>query len=161
MRTQDQIPETISRALFQGHSLGDVLCLKKSHEESIYGAGYRLYESGNIRDSVKVFRFLGLLDPLNKKYLFALGVCEKALGQYRAAIDLFSLSALLDINDQRSFFQIGQCYLSLKELDKAHSAFRTVIHFEGKHSECNSDLKRRAEKMREECEKRLSEGVEA
>ena len=147
----NKIPDNFLDTLMQGFSLGDCIGFKEADQESIYTVGYQLYQSGKIQDAAKVFRFLGLMDPLNRKSLFALAACEKALGNYRAAIDLFSVAALLDIQDQQAFFEIGVYYMSLEEFDHAHSAFSTVAFFAGKPGG-QTALKQRAKKMLEVCE---------
>ena len=152
MTTQNKIPDDFLETLTKGASLGDYMGVKEADQESVYTVGYQIYQAGNIQDAARVFRLLGLMDPLNKKYLFALGACEKALGNFRAAIDLFSVAALLDIQDQQAFFEIGVCYLSLEDLDNAQSAFTTVAYFASKPGG-QMALKQRAEKMLAVCKK--------
>ena len=81
--------------------------------ESFYTEGYRLYQSGRYDDAIKMFRFLGLLDPTRVRYWLGMAACMHQKKCYPEAAMLYQLCGMADPTDPIPYFYMGDCYQNM------------------------------------------------
>ncbi|WDE09411.1 SycD/LcrH family type III secretion system chaperone [Thalassomonas haliotis] len=121
--------EQIFDFIGKGGALRELKSLDENTMEAIYYVAYNLYQNSKYEDALKVFKFLGLFDHLEKKYLMGIGSCQQMLQQYKDAINSYSMAALLDIKDPTPPLHAAECYLALGDFEKAASGFTAALEF--------------------------------
>jgi len=144
---QDQaLGEQVFEFLGKGGSLRELKNIDDKTMEAIYYVAYNLYQNGKYDDALKVFKFLGLYDHLEKKYLMGIGGCQQMLQQYKDAINSYSLVALLDITNPLPPLHAAECYLALGDFENATSGFTAALEFAEKQGG-HEEVKDKATKM--------------
>ena len=105
--TQEEL-ETMTKAVLNGATIGDVCNVSQDMLESLYSLGYNLYTSGNYKDAETVFSGLCLYD---QEAVDAYGLCS-AMGALASPVPLL---------------QAGMCYLKMGDREKAQGAFVVAL----------------------------------
>ena len=122
--TQEEL-ETMTKAVLNGATIGDVCNISQDMLESLYSLGYNLYTSGNYKDAEIVFSGLCLYDP---RFWMGLGGSRQANGKYREAVDAYGLcSAMEALSSPVPVLQAGMCYLKMGDREKAKGSFVTAV----------------------------------
>ena len=123
--TQEEL-ETMTKAVLNGATIGDVCNISQDMLESLYSLGYNLYTSGNYKDAETVFSGLCLYDHNDPRFWMGLGGSRQANGKYREAVDAYGLcSAMEALSSPVPVLQAGMCYLKMGE--KAKGSFVTAV----------------------------------
>ncbi|WDD96600.1 MULTISPECIES: SycD/LcrH family type III secretion system chaperone [Thalassomonas] len=135
--TQEKIDHTLALGeqvfdfIGKGGALRELKNVDEKTMEAIYYVAYNLYQNAKYEDALKVFKFLGLYDHLEKKYLMGIGGCQQMLQQYKDAINSYSMAALLDISNPLPPLHAAECYLALGDFENAASGFSAALEFAG------------------------------
>lgn len=87
--------------------------------EGIYGHSYRLYNAGQYREALQLFRLLIMLNALEPKYILGYAACYHMLGQYDNALIAYAVVAVLSPKDPMPPYHSFDCYTKLGIEDKA------------------------------------------
>lgn len=120
--TLDQIIE----ALRQMPSIHESLNIPKPQVEGIYNLGYQNYNQGQYDKSTQYFRLGYILDPLNEKYLFSLGLSLEKEKQYFEAASAYLLWSQMQVESPLGDFRAAVCFMELGDKRAAESIFRTA-----------------------------------
>ena len=82
--TQEEL-ETMTKAVLNGATIGDVCNVSQDMLESLYSLGYNLYTSGNYKDAETVFSGLCLYDHNDPRFWMGLAGSRQANGKYQEA----------------------------------------------------------------------------
>lgn len=99
--------------------------------ESLYAYGYNLYNTGKFDRAHKVFQFLSIHNPFEKKYWLALGGCRQMTKNYEGAVEAYAYASMLDTKDPTAIFHAADCMLRLNNRQGAEAALHTSIRFAG------------------------------
>jgi type III secretion system low calcium response chaperone LcrH/SycD len=95
--------------------------------EAIYSCGYRLYNAERYAEAFNVFRTLMVLNPTEKKYLFAIAACLHRLRDYENAVKAYLISAVFDAQNPIIFFHVADCYAHIGAMGLTKSALEDVV----------------------------------
>lgn len=93
----------------------DFLGLSDQMVEGIYGQAYRLYNSGNYKDAIQVFRLLIMINSLEAKYSLGLAACFHMMKEYKNAADIYTLCGVLDPQSPIPPYHASDCYLQMND----------------------------------------------
>ncbi|MGM0440639.1 MAG: SycD/LcrH family type III secretion system chaperone [Chlamydiota bacterium] len=91
-------------------------------QESLYSIAYHCYQNHKIKDALVIFRFLTLLEPLEKKYWMGLAASRQVNKEYQSALSAYIFTALLDDKDPLPVFYAAECHKVLGQDDNALEA---------------------------------------
>ena len=125
--TQEEL-ETMTKAVLNGATIGDVCNVSQDMLESLYSLGYNLYTSGNYKDAETVFSGLCLYDHNDPRFWMGLAGSRQANGKYQEAVDAYGLcSAMGALFSPVPVLQAGMCYLKMGDREKAQGAFVVAL----------------------------------
>ena len=125
--TQEEL-ETMTKAVLNGATIGDVCNISQDMLESLYSLGYNLYTSGNYKDAETIFSGLCLYDHNEPRVGMGLGGRRTANGTYREAVEAYGLcSAMEALSSPVPVLQAGMCYLKMGDREKAKGSFVTAV----------------------------------
>lgn len=114
-------------------TLNDVAKLPKEEKEGIYSLGYQAYSQGNYKQAIDFFRLLYMLDPLNDRNLFALGLALEKSGQFFEALTAYMACSYISSTNPVFYFRSGICFVELEEPESAYHMYGlTQKHCKGK-----------------------------
>ena len=141
----EQVVQAMAEMLAAGATLGDLRGLDETHYETIYAAGYAQYNAGRYDQAEKVFQFLTINNPYDRRFAIALGSVKQVKGDYREAIDYYAMASVMDMMDPVPLFHSAECLAALGQVDDAIEALGFVIR--NANSPENAQYKKRAEAM--------------
>ncbi len=124
----------------------DLQDLPAREKETLYGAAYGIYESGEYEKGANLFTRLLLHDPYDLRFWKGLASCHQMLCEYKEALYAWSIVSLLGENPPQAHFHAAECYLSLEDRDEAKKALNCAKHF----LQNNDPLKRKIEQLHEQ-----------
>ncbi len=122
--------------------------------EAIYSLGFNFYQTGNIENAEKVFKFLVLFDHFCAKYWIGMGAVLQVKRQYEGAITAYAYASFLDIHDPKPQFHAAECYLAKGDRANAASALAALEQFAPTDTDRGREYRAKAEEL-----KKLIEGV--
>lgn len=125
---KEKFEEFFRKILFENQLPRDALGMTDEMMEFIYGQGYKMYQSGQIKEAAEVFKMLALLNINEAKYSIALGVCYVQQKNWDYAIRVFATAMFIDQYDPYPAMQMAECYLKLGDRYSALNMF--TIAFE-------------------------------
>ena len=97
--------------------------------EAVYSLGFNFYQTGNVENAEKVFKFLVLFHHFNPKYLIWMGAVLQVKRLYQGAITAYAYASFLDIHDPKPQYHAAECYLALGDRANARSALAALEQF--------------------------------
>ena len=123
----DRAMQDMATFLAAGGTLGDLRGLDEGHYEAIYSAGHAQYTAGRYEQAEKVFQFLCMNNPYDRRFPLALGAVKQVKGDYAEAIGYFGMASVLDMMDPVPLFHTAECLAALGQVDDAVEALGFVI----------------------------------
>jgi type III secretion system low calcium response chaperone LcrH/SycD len=123
----DQLLEELQGHFRQGGTLGDLQGFEDKDYEAIYAVGHGLYTQGKNAEASKVFGFLMMHNPYDRRFPIAMGAAQQMLGKFADAIGFYALGIVLDMSDPVPLFHTAECLAAIGERDDARDAFNNVI----------------------------------
>lgn len=95
----------------------------------LYTLAYHLYENGKYIDSQRIFRFLTICEPFDRRYWMGLAASYLLLKNYAGALECYSVAAVQGPHDPYvhlyaadCFFAQGQIGMGVRTLESAIAA---------------------------------------
>ena len=110
-----------------GGTLGDLAGITDEQFEAIYATAYRLYGMEQYADAAKVFAYLGMADPYDRRYTLGLGASEQMLKKWDEAIAAYTLCIALDVEDPVPAFHMAECVAGKGDLADAQTLLAEVV----------------------------------
>lgn len=122
-----QLAERVAVHLREGGTLGDLAGITDEQFEALYAAAYRLYGAERYEEASKVFAYLGMTDPYDRRYTLGLGASHQMLKRWDEAIAAYALCMVLDVVDPVPAFHMAECLAGKGELADAQSLLAQVV----------------------------------
>ncbi len=119
--------EQILDALRQMPSIHESINIPKSQVEGIYNLGYQNYNQGQYDKATQYFRLGYILDPLNEKYLFSLGLSLEKERQFFEAASAYLLWSQMQVHSPLGDFRAAVCFMELGDKRAAQSILRAAV----------------------------------
>lgn len=114
----------------QSIRLSDLLDLKKEQIAAVMVIGYRLYEQGRLKQAVRIFEGLAVLDQNNAYVHGIIGSIYQKQGQLEAAIERYSRALELFPYDTNALTNRGEILLKLGRFQEAAEDFKLTIQLD-------------------------------
>jgi type III secretion system low calcium response chaperone LcrH/SycD len=121
------IKQILTEMIQQSGSLAERLKMPESQLEGIYNIGYQCYNQTNYKKAIGIFRLLFLLNPLETKYIFSLGLSLEKDKQFYPASTAYLLYGFLEENNPVPPFRTAICFLEMGEHLVAQIMFEKTI----------------------------------
>lgn len=123
----------------------------------LYAFSYRIFNTGKYEEASVLFALLGLVDPENPDYIFALGACNQKLKRYSQALNNYMAAFYLNPKNPLPFFHIADCYLQMKK--PAHAIFSLgMVIAQSENEPKYAVIKQKAQMMRERLLQSIDQG---
>lgn len=123
----EKLAEDLREHFSQGGTLGDLRGFKDADYEAMYAVGHGLYTQGKHEDAGKIFGFLMMHNPFDRRFPIAMGASQQMLGKHADAIGFYALATVLDMTDPVPIFHTAECLAAIGENEDARDAFQTVV----------------------------------
>lgn len=113
--------------LGEGLSVGDIIGIEKQHRDAMVVQAGTMMQAGETEKAKEVLEMLSILEPLDERPAYMLGVIALQEERYAVAARLFVHFLALDATNPDGHLRLGECLLSAGELDNAEEAFGTAV----------------------------------
>jgi len=170
-KATEQIAKTVGKDKTQGYDAvvqkvmkkgmvpKDFLGLSDQMVEGIYGQAYRLYNSGNYKDAIQIFRLLIMINSMEAKYSLGLAACFHMMKDYKSAAEMYTLCGILDTQSPIPPYHASDCYLQMNDKVSALISLEMAVKKAGARPEYQT-LKDRAVLTAENLKKELQKPKE-
>lgn len=150
------VDKFIDAVFVKGFAPMDALGLKPEMIEGLYGQAYRLYNTGNYREAMSLFRLLLLLNVTEPKYAMGLASSMHMMKHYEPATQMYAICAILDPNNPVPHYHASDCWVKIGDPASALISLELAVERAGDDPQykqmkdrCNMTIK----KLKEELEK--------
>src|SRR5690606_40771579 len=91
----------------------------EGHKEALLQLGCRFMLSNDLEQASNIFLTLALLDPLEERAQYGLGVVEQTRGDLPKAAQFFLQFILLNATDPKGYLRLGECLRGANEKEEA------------------------------------------
>ncbi|HEY3235616.1 MAG TPA: tetratricopeptide repeat protein [Polyangiaceae bacterium] len=95
--------------------------------ETLYAAGYFLFQQGNFADAAAVFRWMLQVAPTDERSWLALAECHERVHQPWIALELYSTGTVAAEPSARCWLGRGRALSALERPDEAEAAFAEAV----------------------------------
>lgn len=149
----------VQKVMQKGMVPKDFLGLSDQMVEGIYGQAYRLYNSGNYKDAIQIFRLLIMINSIEPKYSLGLAACFHMLKEFKSAADMYTLCSILDPQSPIPPYHASDCYIQMNDKVSALISLEMAVKKAGSRPEYQT-LKDRATLTAESLKKELEKPKE-
>ncbi|WP_163850635.1 hypothetical protein [Pseudooceanicola aestuarii] len=114
----------IYEGLKDGNTAAQTLGLTRQDLEVLYAVGFNLLNSGDLTKAEDAFVHLCLIDPLEAKNHYCLGLSRQMAGKPAQAIDNYLNFLALDATNPDGYLRYGECLLATGDRAEALESFR-------------------------------------
>lgn len=114
-------------AVLDGQTIAQVKGLTRTDLEVLYAFGFRFITNGDTKRAEDVFLQLCLIDPLESKNHYCLGIVRQMKQQWDMAIDDFARFCALDATNPEGYLRIGECLTAKGDREQARQAFDVAL----------------------------------
>lgn len=120
-------PAQVRDELAEFQTLAQLRGLSRDDLEVLYTYGFGLISAGSHQQAEDTFMQLCLLDPLEAKNHYCLGVVRQMRGDWRAAKDDFLRFLALDATNPEGYLRLGECLRALGDTEGAGDCARAAL----------------------------------
>lgn len=139
------LSEQIGDLLSQGGNIGMIYDLNQDDYDSLYLLGHTMYTQCRYKDAMKVFGYLNVMDPYERRFANGYASSLQMMGQHEEAFKYYGMVSAMDMRDPVPTFHMCECMIAMGMLVEAASGLGIVV------SQCKtpeqSALKLRAQAM--------------
>lgn len=103
------------------------LSLSAEEASLLYTLAYHLYENGKYIDSQRIFRFLTICEPFNRRYWMGLGGSYQMLKNYAGALECYSVAAVQEPNDPYVHLYAADCFFAQGQIEMGVQTLESAI----------------------------------
>lgn len=94
---------------------------------SVFATAKSFMGAGRFDKAMSMLLVCAMYRPHEPKYLTALGVCHRRLGQHEMAVQAFALATSMDPMHYDAALQAAECLLRLRRHDDARQVLRALV----------------------------------
>lgn len=117
----------IVQGLMAGNTPAQTLGLTRDELEALYAAGFTAMTTGDLQRAQDLFTHLALLDPLEARHRYCLGVIAQQKGDHAAALDHLTNFLALDATNADGYLRLGETLAALGRRQDAREAFEIAL----------------------------------
>lgn len=138
----------------QGMSPKEAMNISDEEIAQLYSFAFHKFSTKKYEEARELFKMLLSLEPFNKYFSTALGVCHHKLKDFEYALHCYMLGFLLDPNNPVNLFYAYDCYLNLKDEVPAAIMLSNVIARAGDQP-AYAQIKKHAEMLLEPLQQKI------
>jgi tetratricopeptide (TPR) repeat protein len=117
----------VVQGLMEGQTAAQTLGLSRADLDALYAVGFGALTSGDFGRAQDVFTRLALIDPLEARHRYCLGVIAQQRGDHGAAVDHLVNFLALDATNADGYLRLGESFAALGRRRDAAEAFRIAL----------------------------------
>jgi type III secretion system low calcium response chaperone LcrH/SycD len=121
----DKNPDLL--AVLDGQTIAQVRGLTRDDLEVLYAYGFSFITRGDTPKAEMIFSQLCMIDPLEAKNHYCLGVVRQMKQDWNTAIDDFARFCALDATNPEGYLRIGECLTAKGDRVEARKAFDVAL----------------------------------
>lgn len=110
-----------------GETIAQAKGLTRADLEVLYAYGFRFIANRDTKRAEEVFVHLCMIDPLQAKNHYCLGIVRQMQEQWDAAIDDFARFCALDATNPDGYLRIGECLTAKGDRVQARQAYNVAL----------------------------------
>lgn len=114
-------------AVLDGQTIAQVKGLTRADLEVLYAFGFNFIVNRDAKRAEEVFTHLCLIDPLQAKNHYCLGIIRQMQERWDTAIDDFARFCALDATNPEGYLRIGECLIAKGDRDEASKMFNVAL----------------------------------
>lgn len=114
-------------AVLEGQTIAQVKGLSRADLEVLYAYGFGYLTNRTPQKAEEIFSYLCMIDPLEAKNHYCLGVAHQMQQQWQQAIDDFSRFCALDATNPEGYLRIGECLVAMGERNEAREIYDVAL----------------------------------
>ncbi len=108
-------------------TLAQIKGLSRDDLEVLYAFGFNMLTAGETQKAEDIFLQLCMLDPLEAKHHYCLGVVRQMKKRWLLAVDDFHRFLAMDATNPEGYLRIGECEVALGNHQSARDYFETAL----------------------------------
>lgn len=118
----------IPDAFLSGNTtLGELLNIPNDIQESLYSIGYDLFSNKKYDKASKIFDFLCMVSPTERKHWIGAAGCKKLLEDYNTAVFYYTNMTMMWPAQLLTYLDLSECMIKLEMLDEAKACLEGVL----------------------------------
>lgn len=113
--------------LSKGGTMKELRNIEQSQLDAIYKVAFARFNSGKFRDSLKIFRYLCLLDHTRYSYFLGLGLAQYELSLFERALATLEYADGLAGQESGALLGMAKCFMEMKRRIEAEKALKAVL----------------------------------
>lgn len=93
----------------------------------MYSSAYHLYGHGKYIDSKRLFRFLTICEPFDRRYWMGLAASLLQIKDYKGSLECYSVAAIQDPDDPYVHLYAADCLFALKKVKEGIRTLESAI----------------------------------
>ena len=119
--------DSIWKDLEDGLTIAQAKGLSREDLEVIYTVGFNMLNSGELDKAEDTFLTLCMIDQLEAKNHYCLGIVRQMKRNWHMAHDDFMRFLALDATNPEGYLRLGECYMALGHHDDAKESFEFAL----------------------------------
>ena len=115
--------------------------MERDQLDTMYRVAFMRFNSGRFEDSLKIFRYLCLLDHTSYSYFLGFGLSQYELSQFASAAATFSHTEKLNDKDPRASLMMAKSFVKIKQWHLARDALSEAVRRASQSAEWGGELK--------------------
>ena len=107
--SKEKIEEAAKKIAGDMTTVRELKGITDAEMEAVYSLGFNFYQTGNMENAEKVFKFLVLFDHFEPKYWIGLGAVLQVNKAFDSAITAYSYASFLDIHNPKPQYHAAEC----------------------------------------------------
>ncbi len=132
--------------LAKGGTMKELRNMDQSQLDAVYRVAFARFNSGKFNDSLKIFRYLCLLDHTSYPYFLGLGLSQYELSQFAQALATLEYADKLDHHDPGASLVKAKCFMEMQCWFEAESMLKKVLA-RSANVECDQGHRHHARKL--------------
>lgn len=127
LKDLDMDDNPIFKEMLDGQTMAQAMGLNRDDLEVIYTLGFNLMVSGKLDQAEDTFITLCMMDMLEAKNHYCLGVTRQLKQNWKMAYDDFVRFLSLDATNPEGYLRAGECMMALGDRDEARDLFELAL----------------------------------
>lgn len=119
--------DPIIKEMMEGQTAAQAMGLTRDELEVLYAAGFNQLNAGEFATAREAFTYLCMIDSLEAKNYYCLGMAHQLEGAPEKAAPVFINFLALDATNPHGYLRYGECLMAQGERSEALDAFRVAL----------------------------------
>ena len=146
--SKEKIEEAAKKIAGDMTTVRELKGITDAEMEAVYSLGFNFYQTGNMENAEKVFKFLVLFDHFEPKYWIGLGAVLQVKKAFDGAITAYAYASFLDIHNPKPQYHAAECYLAKGDRANALSSLAALEAFAPEDTDVGREYRAKAVELK-------------